>query len=335
MIQWAFEAFSEGGWSLAKISAELNARGLTFKPSPKRPARPMTVSNTFKMLTNRFYAGEFKSGGVWHKGNYQPLVSLDTFQKVQARLSDNFTGNRPSDKLFYAFRPFLKCGYCHLSLTAAEYAGRHKRGHYVYYFCSSAKRRTDPDFYKKKFGTAKCPQKYWKEEEVDKAIAGEVGKLYLDETIVKKVREELKETDRKTEAFEKRELRRLAGERTRKKTHLRLCYEDRLNSKISIDQYSEIQAGIQNDLDHIERDIKRLSQKNFKAKEQGSRIIELLNGVAKIYQKADMPTKHKILEALVERITLRGNEIFVTWREPFDTLFDLGQMFGTKKLWGE
>jgi len=335
LIKWAFEAYAEGGWSLTKMAAELNARGLTFKPSAKRPERPITDGNLYKTLTNRFYAGEFKSGGTWHKGNYQTLVSGEVWQKVQSRLNDNLTASHPETKKFFAFRPYLKCGFCHCSLTAAEMPGRHGKGHFRYYFCTSGKRRVDADWYKKKFGTVRCPQRHWKEAEIDEAIKKEIGKLYLDDVIVGEVKKQLKETDERQDKYERRELLRLEKERTRKRTHLKLSYRDRLDGMLSVADYSEIQTGIQNDLDRIEQDIKKLSQQNLKAREQGSQVIELLNGVAKIYAKADMETKHEILGVLLERVVARGNDLFITFKEPFDTLFDLGQMFKDKGKWGE
>lgn len=37
-VKWAWETYDMGGWSFEKIVKELNRRGLTTKPSPKRPA---------------------------------------------------------------------------------------------------------------------------------------------------------------------------------------------------------------------------------------------------------------------------------------------------------
>ena len=335
LIAWAFEAFAEGRWSLATLAAELNGKGLTTKPSPRRSPRSITVGNLHKILKNRFYYGEFPSGGTLYSGNYKPLVTRDLWDKVQARLDANRTSSRPATKKFFAFRPFLKCGYCHCSMTADDPPGRHGKGKYAYYFCTSGKLRVDPAWYKKKFGTDKCPQKYWKEEDVGKLVEAEVGKLYLNDAIVAQAKDQLKTANVREEAFERKELRRLEAERTRKKNHLRISYQDRLDEKISLEQYEEVQAAVQADLHRIASDIARLSQHNFQYREQGSRVLELLKGVKDAYHNADLAGKHKFLEVMVDRIMLRDGQAFVHWQEPFQTLFDLGEMFTNKKMWGE
>jgi hypothetical protein len=236
---------------------------------------------------------------------------------------------------FFAFRPFLQCGYCYCSITADDPPGRHGKGNYTYYSCTSGKLRVDPAWYRKKFGTEKCPQKYWKEEDINELVEAEVGKLYLNDIIISQAKGQLKTANVSEEAYERKEFRRLEAERTRKQNHIRLSYRDRLDGKISLEQYEEVQAGAQADLHRIGADIERLSQHNFKYREQGSRVLELLKGVKDAYHNADLAGKHKFLEVMVDRIMLRDDQVFVHWQTPFQTLFDLGEMFANKAKWGE
>jgi site-specific DNA recombinase len=333
LVAWAFEAFAKGRWSLTTLAAELNARGLTTKPSPKRIPNLITAGNLHKTLINRFYYGEFPSGGTLHTGSYKPLVTRELWNQVQSRLNENRTFSHPETKKFFAFRPFLKCSYCHCSITGDDKTGRHGKGKYTYYFCTSGKLRVDPAWYQKKFRTDRCPQKYWKESEIDGLIEAEIGKLYLNDLIVEKIRERLKKTNTQEEVFERKELRRLETERTRKRTHLKLSYRDRLDGKISLEQYEEVQAELQTDLHRIESDIEKLGSHNFRYREQGSQILRLLQGVKDMYHNADLAGKHKILEVILDRAVLRGNDIHITWNSPFDLLFTLGEMFINKGMW--
>lgn len=333
LVAFAFEAFAKGGHSLTTLAAELNARGLTTKPSPKRPPGPITAGGLHKILTNRFYCGEFPSGGTVHPGTFEKLATKELWDRVQARLNENRTFSHPETKKFFAFRPFLKCGYCHCSITADDPPGRHGKGKYVYYFCTNGKTRVDSAWYKKKFGTDRCPQKYWKEEEINNLIEAEIGKLYLDDLVVEKVRERLKKTNTQEEVFERKELRRLETERTRKRTHLKLSYRDRLDGRISPEQYEEVQAELQADLHRIESDIEKLGSHNFRYREQGSQVLKLLQGVKDTYHNADLHGKHKLLEVMLDRAILRGDDIHIIWNPPFDTLFTLGEMFTDKKKW--
>ncbi len=334
LITWAFEAFGKGGWSLQTMAAELNRRGLTMKPSPRRPARPITQGMLHKMLTNKFYTGKFTSGGQEHLGTYEPLITPELFEQVRARLTGNRTYSRPASRKWFCFRPFTKCGHCPSTITAYEKAGRHGRGHYVYYECTSGKKKKDPQYYFRKFGTENCIQRRWKEEEIDALIEGAIGRLYINDFIASKIRTGLKKSNTEEELFEKKERRRLETEVTRRTNHLKLCYQDRLDGHLSIDQYNEVSAEVQADLTRAQAEIAKLNQHNIEYREQGSQVLELLHGVKDVYSKANQHGKRKFLEVMVDRIVLQDDPV-VVWQEPFATLFTIGEVFRERSKWGE
>lgn len=333
-VKWAWETYDMGGWSFEKIVKELNRRGLTTKPSPKRPSGPVSVSHIQKVYENHFYHGEFSHDSKLCKGTYEPMVSKVLWKRVEARRLANKTHSRPETKKWFCYRPFTKCGYCRASITAYEQEGRHGRGHYVYYECQSSKKRGDPEFYLKRFGTENCPQRRWTEKEIEQFVDGEIGKLYVNDFIAAEVKERLKRAAVKEDVAEVKELQRLQSEFTRLNKHLRLSYKDRLDEKISIEHYEEIVAETQADLDRISGDLDRLGRHNVKFREQGSLVIELLKGVKEVYSKADQHGKQKFLEVLVKEIVLKKEPV-VVWQEPFDTLFALGEVFREKGIWGE
>ncbi len=334
MIKWAFEAFAQGGWSLVTLAEELNRRGLTTKESPKRPARLISAGFLHKVLTNKFYFGTFTSGRVEYQGTYEPLVTRDLWDAVDSRLTQNRTYSKPAARKWFCFRPFTKCGYCGASITAYDKPGRHGRGKFIYYECTNSKKRLDPLYYQRKFGTENCIQRRWKESEIDDLIKAEIGRLYVDDVVIEEVRARLKRTNIAEEAYERKELRRLEAERTRKKNHLRLSYQDRLDGRLTAEQYDEISAEVQADLNRVESDIAGLSRHNVKYREQGSRMLELLGGIKDVYEKADMPGKRELLEVMLDKITLK-EEPTVIWHFPFSTLFTLGKVFREGKNWGQ
>ena len=48
-------------------------------------------------------------------------------------------------------------------------------GHYVYYECQSSKKRKDPEFHMKRFGTKDCPQRRWTEKEIEQFVGPRVA----------------------------------------------------------------------------------------------------------------------------------------------------------------
>jgi len=334
LVKWAWEAYDQGGWSYETVAKELNRRGLTTKPGPKRVSEPITVSHLQKIFENPFYYGEFESHGQLWKGNYEPMVSRELWDRVQARRAENKTHSRPSTKKWFLFRPFCKCGFCGKSITAYEQSGRYGRGHYVYYECTSGRKVKDPLWYQKKFGTSDCIQPRWTEDKIAEAIDKELGKLYVDDTVIEEFRERLKRTNVKEEALEKRELNRLEAEKKRKEKHLMISYKDRLDGRITAEQYDGISAETEADLRWIHAEMEKLSRHNIKYREQGSQLLELLRDVKEVYRRADPKGKRRLLEIMLDEILLLKEPSFA-WRYPFNTLFALGKVFRERGIWGE
>ncbi|WP_411742131.1 recombinase family protein [Raineyella sp. W15-4] len=56
-ITWAFQAYSTGEWSAARIAAELNRRGVTTRPGPNRPGQPLTFRSVHYLLRKPLLQG--------------------------------------------------------------------------------------------------------------------------------------------------------------------------------------------------------------------------------------------------------------------------------------
>jgi len=70
-----------GGRSLEEISDELNRQGLRTKR--KSAWRPVKV---YRILHNPLYAGYLRWDGLLRRGDHEPLVSIDAFNRVQTTL---------------------------------------------------------------------------------------------------------------------------------------------------------------------------------------------------------------------------------------------------------
>jgi len=327
LIKCAFEAYSEGGWSLATLRDELNRRGLRTKPTKEHPSIPISKHGLQKILDNRFYYGEFRWDKRLWKGQHEPLISRELYERVQTKMDENCCSPRKDTKKWFSFKPFLKCGYCGASITAEVQKGRWGRGNYIYYRCSSPKDKN-------------CPQKYMREEKVDEIFSDALGELYIDDAIAQKICQQLKVSHIRHDAFLKKELRRLQSQHTEKSNHLNLIYEDRLNGVISIEQYKTHRQRIENELGQIQIAMERLNRVNFDYKEQGSTVLELLKGFKRIYLKQSLEGKAKILAVVLHSCILRGKDTAFVWKRPFDLLFTIGRLTGntgviTGREWGE
>ncbi len=89
------------------------------------------------MLTNRLYAGfiDVPEFGVSRRGDFDPLVSEDTFYRVQAILQGRVqvTGPHQRNRPDFPLKGLVRCAACGRPLTASWSKGRN--GHYAYYHC--------------------------------------------------------------------------------------------------------------------------------------------------------------------------------------------------------
>jgi DNA invertase Pin-like site-specific DNA recombinase len=138
-----------------------------------RTNKTVTLSAIYRMMSNTYYYGEFEypiGSGNWYKGNYEPLITKELFQKARSNL---LTGHRskPGTKEFN-FTKLLTCGSCHSGITAEEKIKQHKDGlvtRYVYYHCT-------------RFQDQNCPEPFIREEELLEQLLNLIDNLDLDKT---------------------------------------------------------------------------------------------------------------------------------------------------------
>ena len=140
LVRFAFTAYATGDWSLSRLAKELTARGLTTRPTPSQPAKPVTTTGLHKILTNPYYQGTVTFRGVTYDGTHQPLVDAETWLRVQTNLdANNARGERPQ-KYDHYLKGTLYCA-CGAKLMIER--PRDKTGdRYEYFTCSGRRRKT-------------------------------------------------------------------------------------------------------------------------------------------------------------------------------------------------
>jgi len=74
LVKWAFDAYATGNFSLGTLCDELEARGLTTVPTPKRPAKPLRTATLHRILQNPYYKGDITFKGARYDGTHERLV---------------------------------------------------------------------------------------------------------------------------------------------------------------------------------------------------------------------------------------------------------------------
>ena len=118
LVRQAFELSAMGCFSKREVLDKVSALGLT-----SRHSKPLTPQSFGNMLKNQAYCGRLVSPrwGLVENGDWDPLVSVETFDRVQAILAGKHgaCGRRKRDREDFPLRRFVRCAQCEKPVTGS------------------------------------------------------------------------------------------------------------------------------------------------------------------------------------------------------------------------
>ena len=136
IIREAFEGYASGRY---ETQAEVLRYFESFPDFPRNRKGKILFQRVTDILTHPIYTGYICSktyGLDWLKGHHEPLISIELFDKAQARR--NGPAKAPIRKNIgndFALRGFVVCSDCNKPLRSSWSKGKYK--HYAYYLCHS------------------------------------------------------------------------------------------------------------------------------------------------------------------------------------------------------
>ena len=162
VVKHYLERFADGELTQRQFRDQMYQAGIKGARSNK----PLAYSSIYKIFTNSFYYGYFKLNGELHEGSHQAMITKETFDKIQKRLSVKYRDHNKKDNREFLFTNFAKCGECGYSITQEW----HKRRSIVfkYYRCTHKHKEHD------------CTQrKYIREENLAEQVKNLVANFAL------------------------------------------------------------------------------------------------------------------------------------------------------------
>ena len=142
IIRWCFEQYATGEWSAIDLTLVAQAKGLTSRPTPSRPGKPVSLTTMYKILANPYYMGIISYQGIHYEGKHQPLIEPDVWLANQAILAaHNHTGEKDRTHNHY-LRSTIYCSACGARLIFSRNRGKSGE-HYDYFFCVKKKTKAN------------------------------------------------------------------------------------------------------------------------------------------------------------------------------------------------
>jgi site-specific DNA recombinase len=161
MIAKLFTWFASAEYSLKAIAQESICGGIPVPDSRDK----VPVTTLHKILRKRIYMGKFDYAGKTYQGIHEPLIDGVTWARVQEILDGRHEKKRRKVTHDFAFSGIVSCGHCGCSL-----AGEMKKGRYIYYHCTGYR--------------GKCPERYTREEVLEKDFAAGLRELVIPSPMV-------------------------------------------------------------------------------------------------------------------------------------------------------
>ena len=178
LVQWAFEVYARGEYSLRQLTEALADKGLTTPATLKYPEKPLRMPHVHKLLTNRFYTGLFSWGGVEYTGTHEPLVTADTFARVQATMATRRVAGEKSRIHEHYLKGTVFCARCQSRLGFNRAAGN--GGQYDYFMCLG-----------RHSGRTSCDLPYLRLDEVEEALTRHYSTIELEPSRIEIIRDRL------------------------------------------------------------------------------------------------------------------------------------------------
>ncbi len=294
VIQKLFEWFATGDYTLKALAEKVRQEGLCFG------TRQVNVSSLHVVLRNRIYSGEFDWKGVRYQGTYEPLVTRSTWQRVQDRLEDRFESRHRKYLHDFTFSGLVRCGHCGCSLVAEL-----KKRRYVYYHCTGYK--------------GKCNEPYAREEVLAEQFATTLKSLVIPETVLKWLDQELTFSLEKDERIQQRTVKSWQDEWDRLQGRLDAMYEDKLDGRITSEQFDRKAKDIRSKQQALRTKISD-HQTNGTDLRSGFNMMRLTSIACQEFERQNPREQRKLLELVIEGAIWKEGQLELALHEPFKTL---------------
>lgn len=284
-------ALYAGGSSIKQIEEAFNNKGYSHAHGGYNH---ITLK---RMLENELYIGIVKHKGEKYKGIHEAIIDEATFFKVQERrkLEKDKASGRPSSSTYLS--GLLYCGKCGGRYACTAHADG---GKYRYYTCYNRR-----PVNKAMFSGERCDNTNYRVDKLEDIVLGELKKLALDPSRLQEDKDKLYDTKGKEQALSS-QIEKLKE----KKSRLIDLYSD---GSFSLEMLTEKVKAVDLQAEKLKAEYEALvsSQGDSKSRAEAVKMIKSLGDVL---DRGRYEEIRLVIESLIERITIQGDDILIKWR---------------------
>ncbi len=242
--------------------------------------------------------------GARYPHRYEPLISKETFDEANKVTESRLNGGsipKSKTKRLYATQGLLKCGGYGCSYSS------YVRKNHTYIQCSKAK--------------GSCDQRNVAERKIMPQLVEIVRSLRMTEAAVAEIVTDLKQKHDNDQYYFQAVIENSKSEYAKLKRRLDVVYEDKLDGRITADQYDELAKRYRAEMESLDRKVVQASSDDFESFVLDSKYLLKLSEFAPLLFESSKPElKNKLLKILLSNLEIKENHLSYKRWQPFDAL---------------
>ena len=296
-IRELYDLFLQGT-PLRTIETMFTAKGYTHKHGSRWDPKTMR-----RLMRNKTYRGYIKYNGEYYKGEHEPIVDEETYNKA-VRLLDNRaeqykqTGVKPGVQTTY-LGGLLVCKHCGGKYT--KQANGRQRPQPLWYMCYSRCKKS-----KAMIKDPNCKNKNWKMEELDQIVFDEIRKLALDPDYITNARKDkANKVDKKKISVLEKEIEKVEAQISR--------FLDLYGiGKFTIDQVSQKVDPLNEQRQKLEKELDDLTASEAELTEE--EVLQIVENFDEVLASGDYNAIRLVIDTLIYSIEVDNEDVYINWR---------------------
>ncbi len=299
-IQQFLKQYSTGIYSVPELQTKLIEQGIFA-----RNGKPFSLSTLYLILKRRFYTGEYLWNGQIKKGKHKPMISVETFEKIQSLMNRKHKPSQNKYQNYYS--GFITCNHCQSAITGySKTKNNKKKGLSVYHYLKCGKRKDK-----------NCPQIQLTRSELDKQILFILKNLEIPEKITVFILKHIEVLIRKEHANISRDLGKLQREFNELDGEIEVLGRKLIKGVISDEMFTKINQKLEKEQFAVSEKLKCLKSGNNKELEKLKRIFQFLNSAPQKFAKGSYEMKKLILSTISSNFSLNNGKLSLELSKAF------------------
>lgn len=299
LAQKMFEMYATGNYSVLQLTKVLNSMGLRGHKGAK-----LSKSRVHEYLSNPFFYGDICWNGELYKGVHEPLISLELFNEVQRKL-DRKTVSPYFRMHEYRYKGKITCKECGRTVSWEKQKGK------LYGACKNCKAQLG------------VKGKYILQDQLDTFIIEKIVEIApKSPRVLKALQQALKEDAEDEITVYETKKQRITEAINRGDSRIDTAYTDRLDKRISVERYDELENEWKRERKTLTSDLERLGEDKSMYYEVGLSIHELAHKAREIYsnKKVTDEDRRLLLSYAFLNISVAEGKLTVEYTPSFEFL---------------